>query len=94
MTKIHRFKDNELLKDAHACSNGKQIDFTTYTKEECDLCLCWTNDAFNALNTKWNTHYANNHTNTLLVKGFKESQFILHTGLKIMAYRSNGTTIP
>ena len=91
LTKIHRFKDNELLKDAHACSNGKQIDFTTYNKEECDLCLCWTNDAVNALNTKWNTHYANNHTNTLLVKGFKESQFILHTGLKIMAYRSNGT---
>ena len=71
LTKIHRFKDNELLKDAYACSDGKNIDFTTYSKQECDLCLCWTNAAVNALNTKWNKHYANNHTNTLTVKGFK-----------------------
>jgi hypothetical protein len=88
LTHIHRFDDNVLLQDAHKCARGEAIDFKNYTTEEHDLCLCWTNAAVDALNKKWNTHYAKQHDKTLEVDGFRQSKYILHEGLKLMAYRS------
>ena len=51
LTKIHRFDDNELLRDAHDCANGIDIDISKYGTGESDLCLAWTNACVNALNT-------------------------------------------
>ena len=88
LTEVHRFKDNTLLQDAYKCSNGDAIDFNDYGNEEHDLALCWTNQAVDAVNKKWNKHYANGKQ--VEVNGFKQSKFILHKGLKLMAYKSNG----
>ena len=70
------------------CANGESIDFDDYAKEEHDLCLCWTNQAVDAINKKWNKHYANGKQ--VEVNGFKQSKYILHVGLRLMAYKSNG----
>ena len=88
LTEVHRFNDSKLLQDAYKCAYGEQIQFDDYTKEEHDLSLCWTNQAVDAINNKWNKHYANGQG--VEVNGFKQSKFILHNGLKIMAYKSNG----
>ena len=88
LTQVHRFNDNSLLQDAYKCSNGGQIDLTQYGKTECDLSLCWTNRAVDAINKKWNEHYAKQHEQTVVVNGFKQSSFIVHKDLKIMAYTS------
>ena len=88
LTHIHRFDGSKLLQDAHKCANGESVDFNDYTKEEHDLSLCWTNPAVDAINQKWNKHYATGKQ--LKVNGFKQSTFILHAGLKLMAYKSNG----
>ena len=88
LTHIHRFDGSKLLQDAHKCANGESVDFNDYTKEEHDLSLCWTNQAVDAINQKWNKHYATGKQ--LKVNGFKQSTFILHAGLKLMAYKSNG----
>ena len=68
-------KDNTLLQDAYKCSNGDAIDFNDYGNEEHDLALCWTNQAVDAVNKKWNKHYANGKQ--VEVNGFKQSKFIL-----------------
>ena len=47
---IHRFNESKLLQDAHACANGKDIDLNSCSKEEHELCLCWTNQAVDAIN--------------------------------------------
>ena len=47
---IHRFNESKLLQDAHTCANGKDIDFNSYSKEQPKLCLCWTNQAVDAIN--------------------------------------------
>jgi len=88
LTEVHRFNDSKLLQDAYKCAYGEQIQFDDYTKEEHDLSLCWTNQAVDAINKKWNKHYA--HGQGIEVNGFKQSKYILHNGLKIMAYKSNG----
>lgn len=88
LTHIHRFDGSKLLQDAHKCANGESIDFNDYTKEEHSLSLCWTNQAVDAINQKWNKHYANGKQ--VEVNGFKQSKYILHVGLKLMAYKSNG----
>ena len=80
LTKVHRYDASKLLQDAHKCANGDTIDFNGYTKEEHDLSLCWTNQAVDAINHKWNTHYATGKQ--LKVNGFKQSTFVLHAGLK------------
>ena len=67
------FKDNTLLQDAYKCSNGDAIDFNDYGNEEHDLALCWTNQAVDAVNKKWNKHYANGKQ--VEVNGFKQSKF-------------------
>ena len=36
----------------HVLRNGESIEFNDYTNEEHDLCLCWTNQAVDALNQK------------------------------------------
>ena len=41
----------------------------------------------NAIHTKWNRLYANGKQ--VEVNGFKQSNYILHVGLKLMAYKSN-----
>ena len=88
LTEVHRFDGSKLLQDAHRCANGDSIDFTDYTKEEHDLALCWTNQAVDAINDKWNKHFASGKQ--IQVNGFKNSKYILHNGLKLMAYKSNG----
>ena len=88
LTDIHRFDGSKLLQDAHKCANGESIEFNDYTNEEHDLALCWTNQAVDAINQKWNKHYANGKQ--LEVNGFKQSKYVLHVGLKLMAYKSNG----
>ena len=88
LTQVHRFNDSKLLQDAYRCANGDDINFDDYTKDEHDLCLCWTNQAVDAINQKWNKRYATGKQ--LEVTGFKQCKFILHTGLKLMAYKSLG----
>ena len=88
LKQIHRFNESKLLQDAHACANGEDIDFSNYSKEEHDLCLCWTNQAVNAINKKWNA--LNAKGKQIEVSGFKQSKYILHNGLKLMAYKSHG----
>ena len=91
LTKVWRFNENELLQDAHKASNGETIDYTTYTSTECDLSLCHTNDAVNALNKRWNEHYGKGHTRKITVPGYDNTKFILHDGLKLMAYKTHLT---
>ena len=91
LTDVHRLHDSKLLQDAHKCANGESIDFNDYTKEEHDLCLCWTNQAVDAINKTWNKHYDNGKQ--VEVNGFKQSKYILHVGLKLKAYTSNGNKI-
>ena len=62
LKKKHRFNESKLLQDAHTCADGKDIDFHSYSKEEHDLCLCWTNQAVDAINKKWNTLYTKGKT--------------------------------
>jgi len=87
---IHRFKDDELLQDALKCSDGESIDITKYGNEEHDLALCWTNRAVDAINAKWNNHYAKDEH--IIVNGAKQSKFKLYKGLIIIAYRTHGKT--
>ena len=53
LTKIHRFDDNELLRDAHDCANGIDIDITKYGTDEIHLCIACRHKCVNALNTKF-----------------------------------------
>ena len=76
------------MQDAKKCSNGEAIDFNKYGHTEHDLALCWTNQAVDAINKKWNDYYA--PSEHAVVKGAKQSTFKLHNGLRIMAYKSNG----
>ena len=71
----------------HVLRNGESIEFNDYTNEEHDLCLCWTNQAVDALNQKWNKHYAKGKQ--IEVVGYRQSKFILHKNSKLMAYESN-----
>ena len=83
----HRFNESKLLQDAYKCANGVVIEFNDYTKQEHDLCLGWTNQAVDTLSAKWNTHYAKGKQ--IEVVGYKQSTFILHKSLKIMAHKTN-----
>ena len=87
LKQVHRFNESKLLQDAYKCANGESITFNDYTKEEHDLCLCWTNQAVDTLNQKWNKHYAKGKQ--IEIVGYKQSKFILHNKLKLMAYRNN-----
>ena len=71
LKEIHRFNENKLLQDAFKCANGENISFNDYTKEEHDLCLCWTNQAVDTLNAKWNKHYATGKQ--IEAAGYKQS---------------------
>ena len=87
LNQSHRFHGNKLLQDAYKCAKGESIQFDNYTKEEHDLCLCWTNQAVDALNKKFNVRYAKGKQ--IEVAGAKQSKFSLHNRLKVMAYKSN-----
>jgi len=88
LTTVHRFDDNELLQDAHACANGERIDITKYGTDEHDLCLAWSNDCVKALNKRWNEHYAQNHSETITVNGHEKTTIILHRDLELLAYQT------
>jgi hypothetical protein len=88
LTKIYRFDDDSLLKDAYRCADGLSIDFSTYDSKECDLSICWTNLCVDKLNLKWNELYAKNHETTMVAKGFGNTTIILYEGLQLMAYRT------
>ena len=87
LNQVHRFHGNTLLQDAYKCANGENIDFDNYTKEEHDLCLCWTNQAVDALNKKFNVRYAKGKQ--IEVTGAKQSKLILLNMLTVMAHKSN-----
>ena len=84
---MHKFNESKSLQGAYKCAKGESIKFNGYTKEEHDLCLCWTNQAVMALNQKWNKHYAKGKQ--IEVVGYKQPKIILHKHLKIMACKSN-----
>ena len=65
--------------------DGEAIDFNKYGHTEHDLALCWTNQAVDVINKKWNDYYA--PSDHAVVKGAKQSTFKLHNGLRIMAYK-------
>ena len=75
LTNIHRFDGSKLLQDAHKCANGENIEFNDYTNEEHDLALCWTNQAVDAINQKWNKHYAIMSSNWKLTASSNPSMF-------------------
>ena len=83
---MHRFNENKLLQDAYKCANGERIEFSDYTKEEHDLCLCWTNQAVDTLNAKPNVRYAKGKQ--IEVVGYKQSKVILHKNSTIVAYKN------
>ena len=83
----HRFHGNRFLQDAYKCANGENKDFDNYTKEEHDLCLCWANQAVDDLHKKFNVRYAKGKQ--IEVAGAKQSKFILHNRLEVMAYKGN-----
>ena len=92
-TKIHRFDDDELLQDAHDCANGIDVDISKYGTDESDLCLAWTNECVNALNTKWNEHHAQglNDDSKLTVDGNDKTKIILHAGLELVSHSTPRT---
>ena len=87
LKEVHRFNESKLLQGAYTCANGESTESNDYTKEEHDSCLCWTNQAVDALSQKWNKHYAKGKQ--IDVVGYKQSKYILHKNLKLMAYRNN-----
>ena len=91
LKEVHRFNESNLLQDAYTCANGESIEFNDYTKEEHDLCLCWTNQAVDALNQKWNKHYAKGKQ--IEVVGYKQSKCILHNNFKLMAHKTTNIFI-
>ena len=68
---------------------GQIIDFTRYGNTEHDLALCHTNDMVDAINKTWNEHYAKTKDKQLNVNGFENTKYIIHVGLKLMAYKNN-----
>ena len=91
LVKIWRFNEDVLLQDAHTVSDGGKIDFTKYNNKEHELSLCHSNDAVDAINKKWNEHYAKKHNKTKEVNGFDNTKFIMYPGLNIMAYKTHNT---
>ncbi len=89
LTKIHRFDDSLLLQDAYRASEGQAIDISKYGNEEQNFALCWTNEAVNIINEKWNNYYAKTKDKIKTVVGFKQSKIILYIGLTLLAYTSN-----
>ena len=85
---IHRFDDNELLQDAYAYAQGEKVDISKYGSDEHDLCLAWTNECVNALNKRWNEHYAKNQSQVLTVNGNDKTRIILYRNLEVIAYRT------
>ena len=84
-----RFNDNQLLQDAYNASNGKPIDYTTYGDVENELSRCHTNDAVDAINTLWNQRRAEQQGAQAQVIGFDNNQYIIYTGLVLMAYKTH-----
>ena len=82
-----QINESKLAQAAYKCANGESIEFNDYTKEEHDLCLCWANQAVDALNQTCNKHYAKGKQ--IEVVGYRQSKFILHKNLKLMAYKNN-----
>ena len=76
LKEINRYHGNKLLQDAYTRANGESTEFSDYTSQQHDLCLCWTNQAMDTLNAKWNKHYAK--CKQIDVVGYKQSKLILH----------------
>ena len=93
LTTVHRFNDSKLLQDAYKCADGDKIDFDDYGHDEHDLALCYTNAAVDAVNEKWNTRYSSLSEHTVTVVGFKQSKYVLHEGLPLMAYKTAGSGV-
>ena len=68
---------------------GQSTDVIRYGNEEHDLTLCHRNDMVDAINTKWNAHYAKTTNKQLVVDGFENTKYMIYPGLKVMAYKSH-----
>ena len=89
LTKAWRFNDSRLLRDAHAASNGEATNFSGYKSVEHPLALCYTNDAVNAINKKWNDYVAQ-HTKKK-VTGHDRIKVQVYVGSMLMAYNHINT---
>jgi ATP-dependent exoDNAse (exonuclease V) alpha subunit len=89
LVKPHRSTDLELNDDAKQLRDGKTIDFTRYGNIEHDLALCHTNDMVDAINKKWNDHYAKTKNQKLAVTGFDGTKYVIYAGLKVMAHKTH-----
>jgi len=89
LVKVWRFSESQLLQDAYSASKGDSINFSGYKEVEHPLALCHTNDAVDAINKKWNEHYAGKQTTKKEVKGFDNTTFIMYVGMKLMAYKTH-----
>ena len=76
LTKVWRFNDCRLLRDAHSASNGESINFSEYNTVEHPLALCFTNDAVNAINKRCNDYYAAQHTKKKEVTGYEKKSLV------------------
>ena len=85
LTKVHRFDENKLLRDAYDCAYGKSIDFNGHGNQEQDLSLSWTNACVDTLDSKYNEKYAKSYGNVKEVNGHGNTKFTLHKNLQLMA---------
>ena len=89
LTKIWRFNECQLLQDAFTAKMGQTIDFTRYGNKVHDLAFCHTNDMVDAINQKWNEHYAKTTDKQKLVDGFENTKYMMYVGLQGMAYQKH-----
>jgi predicted GIY-YIG superfamily endonuclease len=90
LVKVWRFDNDVLLQDAYNARDGQPIKYENYGRDETDLALCYTNDAVNAINKKWNKHHASKTKIKKEVGGFDNTKYILYKGLKLLAYKTHG----
>ena len=77
LTETHRSTDHILNEDAKKVRNKQTIDFTKYNNKEHDLAICHTNDMVDAINKKWNEHYAETKDKQIVVDGLKHRIYYL-----------------
>ena len=69
LVEVKRTDDTDLLRDTRAIRNGEAIDYSAYGMCEHPTALCYSNDVVNGINSKWNEHYAKQHSRTKTING-------------------------
>jgi len=93
LVEVKRTNGKDLLRDTRAIRNGEAIDYSTYGTCKHPTALCYSNDAVNAFNSKWNEHYAKQHSRTKTINGFDGTKCILYDELKMLSYKMHGQRI-